>query len=397
MQETWDFICNHLKDDVRKLALQAHRHPLVNMPFAMDQISGYQTALQKIPTFAQTTGIRYPHRLSMEQCSSEQTARYKAQIIAETPSATDTFVDLTAGFGVDFSFISSQFRQAVAVERQEYLCEIQRHNLPLLGLTHAQVAHADAEDYLQKMQPVNWLFLDPARRDANGGKVVSIPDCEPDVSAWEEQLLGKAEFVMVKLSPMLDISLALHTLKHVKEVHVISVQNECKELLFILDRNTHSIEDIPLFAVNLHHQEKSLFRFTLREEKQAMVSYAPSPQHYLYEPNSALIKAGAFRSVAERMNLQKLHPNSHLYTSEQLIPDFPGRAFIVETYSGFGKKELKSLLQEINQANLAVRNFPATAEELRKRLKLKDGGETYLFATTLNGGNEKILIRCRKA
>ena len=395
MQKTLDFIAKHLSDDVRNLALQASRYPNVDMPFAIDQIAGYQTALQKLPTFAKTAGIYYPHHLSMEQCSSEQAARHKAEIIANIPSNKDSFVDLTAGFGIDFSFIAPLFRQSTAIERQDYLCEIQQHNLPLLGLDNAQVIHADASRYLEGTDYADWIFLDPARRDAHGGKVVAISDCEPNVAEWEESLLEKANYVMVKLSPMLDITLALRTLKHVREVHVIAVHNECKELLFVLDKNTHSIDSIQLTATNLTSQGNQMFRFTMQEESDAAVIFSDSIQDYLYEPNTALIKSGAFRSVANRFGVKKLHPNSHLYTSPVFIPDFPGRSFQVDSVCGFGKKDIKTFLQGISQANLSVRNFPSSVAELRKRLKLKDGGDVYLFATTLKE-SEKVLIKCRK-
>lgn len=395
MQETLDFISNHRNDDVRNLALQASRYPDVNMPFAIDQIAGYQTALQKLPTYAQTEGIYYPHHLSMEQCSSEQTARHKAKIIAKIPSNKESFVDLTAGFGIDFSFIAPLFKQSTAVERQDYLCEIQQHNHPLLGLEHTQVLNTDAARYLEDMKPVDWIFLDPARRDAHGGKVVAITDCEPNVAAWEDLLLEKANYVMVKLSPMLDITLAVRTLKHVREVHTIAVNNECKELLFILDKNTSSIDKIQITATNLTHQGNQDFQFSIQEENESVVTYSDTVLQYLYEPNSALIKSGAFRSVAHQFQLQKLHPNSHLYTSNQIIPEFPGRCFMVESVCGFGKKDLKTLMQDTSQANLSVRNFPSSVAELRKRLKLKDGGDVYLFATTLKE-SEKVLIKCRK-
>lgn len=396
MKHTLDFISQHLKDDVRQLALQAQRYPDVDMPYAIDQIAGYQVAEQKLPTFAQTPGIQFPHHLSMEQCSSEQTARYKAKVIAELPSAKDSFVDLTAGFGIDFSFISSNFKRSIAIERQAYLCDIQRHNLALLGLQQASVIHADAAQFLQQMEHTDWLFLDPARRDAHGGKVVAIQDCEPNVAEWEDLLLERADFVMVKLSPMLDVSLAIHTLNHVKEVHIVAVNNECKELLFILSKNAHSTESIRISSINLTAHGEQTFSFDLQEESLAAIRYAERPSCYLYEPNAALIKAGAYRSIAQRFGMLKLHPNSHLYTSDDLIPDFPGRSFLVEQYGGFGKKELKTLLAGLQQANLTIRNFPTSVAELRKRLKLKDGGDSYLFATTLKEG-EKVLIRCKKA
>lgn len=395
MEATEAFIQEHLQDDVRKLALQASRYPQVDMPYVLNQVAGYQTALQKLPTYARIPGIRYPQHLSMEQCSSEQTACYKMQLVQQSAVPCGMLVDLTAGFGVDFSFMARLFDKAIAVERQPALCRLHAHNFPLLGLSHACSCEADGMAYLQEMEPVDWIFLDPARRDGHGGKVVRIADCEPDVSALEELLLRKARKVMVKLSPMLDISLALHTLRHVEAVHVVAVQNECKELLVILGHRELPVEQVPVTAVNLTPQGSSSFTFTFQEERQAQAVLASEVATYLYEPHAALAKSGAFQCLAVRMQLEKLHPNSHLYTSTQWVPAFPGRRFQVVGCAGWGKKEQKSLLQGVQQANLAVRNFPASVAELRKRLKLKEGGEEYLFATTLKSGN-KVLIRCRK-
>jgi hypothetical protein len=243
------------------------------------------------------------------------------------------------------------------------------------------------------MNPVSWIFLDPARRDKHGSKVVSIADCEPNVEALEPLLLQKGEKILVKLSPMLDITLALHTLKHIHEVHVVAVNNECKELLFILKQGTISTDEIKISAINLPKNDQ-VFTFSPSEEEKAIVDYATKVEEYLYEPHTALIKAGAFKSLGARYGLKKLHPNSHLYTSSEWIKDFPGRIFSVQHTYGFSKKELKNL-QEIKQANITVRNFPSSVAELRKRLKLSEGGDQYIFCTTMQP-SEKILIHCKK-
>lgn len=392
--ETLAFIDSHRGDDVRTLALQAKKYPAVDMAEAVVQIAGYQIAEKKVPLWAQTAGIRYPQHLSMEQCSSEVTARYKASLVSG-----DTLTDLTAGWGVDCSFLARNFRCADYVERQETLCRIAAHNFPLLGLPHVRIHCADAVEYLQSMEPVDCLFLDPARRDSHGGKTVAIAECEPDVCRLEPLLIEKGKTVMIKLSPMLDMASALRDLQYVRRIHVVSVNNECKELIILL-RKAPDEEEAAAGEViisceqvvnNSVHQH---FQFTFSEEKSAGCPLAESVGNYLYEPGAALLKAGPYRLLATRYGVEKLHPNSHLYTSSGLV-DFPGRRFRVTAVSGFGKKDLKVLLEGVEKANLTVRNFPSSVAELRKKLKLKEGGDTYLFATTLASG-EKVLIRGEK-
>lgn len=379
------FIRNHRHDDVRALALQAKRFPDVDMSFVINQIAGRQAAEHKIPSWYATEDILYPVHLSLEQCSSEQTARYKAEQMEG-----ETLIDLTGGFGIDCAFLSPRFEQVTYVERQKELCDIARHNFGMLGLHHITVCCKDSVEVLNETQPVDCIFIDPARRNEHGGKTVRISDCEPDVEALETLLLRKAKRVMVKLSPMLDLSLALRTLKHTTEVHVVSVQNECKELLLVLEEEK---KELDVCCVNFTKKGTMMFRFTPSEESELSVWYTHEVGVYLYEPNASILKAGAFRSVAARFGLKKLHPNSHLYTSDAWIDDFPGRCFeILST----GTVKDKTLLADTKQANITVRNFPMTVAELRKRTKLKDGGEVYLFATTLND-ESKVLIRCRKA
>ncbi|WP_418697155.1 THUMP-like domain-containing protein [Bacteroides sp.] len=402
--DTLRFIRTHRRDDVRTLALQARRYPAVDMPAAITQIAGWQVAREKVPTWAENEHILYPVHLSLEQCSSEMTARYKVEIIAKSGSLHDSFTDLTGGFGIDCAFLSACFRQATYVEQQEALCRIASHNFPALNLNHISVCHDDGIHHLRQMQPVDWIFIDPARRDGHGGKTVAISDCEPDVSALEELLLEKAQHVLIKLSPMLDLTLAVNDLKHVQEAHIVSVGNECKELLLILGHDAPAAEDIPIHCVNLAHTaatqpactSRQSLVFTRRQEKDRLCPYAPAPKAYLYEPNASLLKAGAFRSISYIYKVEKLHPNSHLYTSDHYIADFPGRKFRVSGTAGFNKKEVKELLGTEKKANLTVRNFPATVAELRKRLKLAEGGDTYLFATTL-ADERKLLIRCHLA
>ena len=391
--ETIRFIEENARADVRSLALQAKKYPKVDMAMAVVQIAGRQIAEAKVPTWYRTEGLLYPKHLSMEQCSSEATAIYKAGLVEG-----ETFADLTGGFGIDCSFLSRKFKKADYVERQAELCELAKHNFPLLGLD-IDVHNEDGVEYLKRMQPVDCLFLDPARRDGHGGKTVAISDCEPDVSALEELLVEKARKVVVKLSPMLDLSLALKDLKHVCEVHIVSTDNECKELLLILQKETastevsiHCINSLGALNVYRIYQE---YAFTQEQERTSDCPLTHEVEAYLYEPNASIMKAGAYRSLTQAYPVKKLHPSSHLYVSSHFIEDFPGRKFQVEAVSGFGKKELKTFLQGMEKANLTIRNFPSSVAELRKRLKLKEGGDDYLFATTL-ADESKVIIKCKK-
>ena len=387
--ETLRFIEENARADVRSLALQAKKYPQVDMAMAVVQIAGRQIAEAKVPSWYRTEGLLYPKHLSMEQCSSEATAIYKAGLVEG-----DSFADLTGGFGIDCSFLSRKFKQADYVERQAELCELAKHNFPLLGLSIG-VHNEDGVEYLKQMQPVDCLFLDPARRDGHGGKTVAIADCEPDVSALEDLLVEKAKKVIVKLSPMLDLSLALKHLKYVREVHIVSVNNECKELLLILKKESAS-PDITIHCEHIvNASEHQSFSFTQEQERTSDCPLATEVGAYLYEPNASILKAGAYRSLTQTYACKKLHASSHLYTSEQFIEDFPGRRFKVEALSGFGKKELKDFLQGMEKANLTIRNFPSSVADLRKRLKLKEGGEDYVFATTL-ADESKVMIKCRK-
>ena len=386
-EHTLAFIRDHAGDDVRQLALQAARYPQVDMRVAATQIEGRRLAAIKLPSWAAVDGVVFPVRLSMEQCSSEQTARYKASLVGG-----DRLADLTGGFGIDCSYMSDQFSKTTYIERNEELCRIATHNFALLE-KDITVVNGNSEEILASLEPQDWIFVDPARRSASGGKVVALSDCEPDVCQLEELLLQKAKRVMVKCSPMLDISQALRELHSVSEVHVVSVGNECKELLFILDGDGG--REPLIHTVNFRHESVEVLAFTYDEEINSACSYTASVKRYLYEPNSSLMKAGCFRLPAARWGLQKLHRNTHLYTSDTLITEFPGRVFEVKSLDGFGKNELKRLSAELKKANIAVRNFPERPEALRKRLKLGDGGDTYLFATTLDD-ERRVIIRCEK-
>ena len=388
-KETIAFIEEHLHDDVRALALKAGKLPQVDLTAALTQIAGRQIAAVKIPSWQLVKEILYPQHLSMEQCSSEVTARYKAELVSG-----DTLCDLTGGFGVDCAFLSAGFKQVTYVEQQSSLCELAANNYRVLGLNHVKVVNEDGVAYLEKMEPVDCIFMDPARRNEHGGKTVAIADCTPDVGALQRLLTYKAQRVMIKLSPMLDLALTLQTMHSTCEVHIVSVNNECKELLLILAAGVQTAEP-EIHCVNLTHNGKQCFSFTRSQEQEATCTYADDTALYLYEPNASILKAGGFKVLSAAYCMKKLHPNSHLYTSDELVADFPGRVFRIEKSYSFNKKEMKDLLGNISKANISIRNFPSTVDELRKRTKLKDGGDVYLFATTLNSG-DKVLLECYK-
>ena len=503
-QATLDFIRQHQDDDVRQLAFLGSKYPEVDMPFALDQIRGRKMARTKLPRWASIDGIIYPPHISMEQCSSEQTALYKAELAARllglSPSSSENgeekdkecenasnlhlsencefagkgavdsefakneatckkqqilteskenvneikeephegdfseetgFVDLTGGFGVDFSYIASRLGvKSMYVERQAHLCEAAKENFGRLGLKNAIVKNGDGievlhsfaskkeaaasdslgitEDQSRSLLKTNLglklIFIDPARRDDAGNKVVSLKDCTPDVTLLQEEMLSKADYVIIKLSPMLDWHRAISELSHVREVHIISVNNECKELLLVLsarnmgeieassaDREVKHVGNLRIYCVN----DAQSFVCEESDMEASSVKIAPSTleeMQYLYEPNASLMKAGCFGVLSERYDARMLSKNSHLFVSQAPIEAFPGRSFRIIAISSFNKKELKRHLSGITKANIATRNFPLSVAELRKRLKLKDGGETYIFATTLSDESHVLVI-----
>ena len=389
-QATIDFIHIHAEADVRQLALQGTKNPEVDLTFALEQIAGRQKAKTKLPSWAAVDGIVYPPHLSMEQCSSEQTARYKALIAGKGT----LIVDLTAGFGVDMAFMSQGFQKAIYVERQAPLCAISSENFKLLGLNHIEVICADGIDYLHQLEHADLIFLDPARRDNHGARTYGIADCTPNVLELRDELLKKADRVMLKLSPMLDWRKAVEDLGHVNEVHIVSVDNECKELLLILSKEKKPLK---LFCVNNDQVFEGDQGDWLNERSIAeiRVPVPMSSQAYLFEPNVSIMKAGCFTLLEQRFNVSQLDKNSHLFVSDKDCSDFPGRRFTIEKTTSMNKRELKTALAGIDKANITVRNFPLSVAELRKRLKLKDGGNLYLFATTLADGQHQLFL-CRK-
>lgn len=394
---TAEFIREYRERDIRQLALQANRFPDVDMPYALDQIQGWQIARRKLPKWAACDGVIFPPHLSMEQCSSEPTAQYKLNLAmewAERVGHASRMTDLTGGFGVDFSFTSCAFAAATYVERNEQLCHIVEHNLPLLGLNNATVVCADAVEYLSTVEPQTMLFLDPARRDEHGAKTVMLADCTPDVVQLLPQLLEKSRFTMLKLSPMLDWHKAVDDLQGtVREVHIVSVGGECKELLLVLSTVVES--ELKVYCADLSTASDTFSLFVYTPGSSAPVANSKlktQNSKFVHEPNASIMKAGCFDELAAAYGVSPVSRNSHLFLSDEPIEDFPGRSFVVERVTTMNKGELRKALAGIEKANIATRNFPLTVAELRKRLKIKDGGDVYIFATTTAEGEHLLLI-----
>ena len=433
---TSEFVKQFRQADPRKLALQASRYPDVDMPYALNQIQGWQTAQRKLPSWAACDGVVYPPHLNMEQCSSEATARYKQQVARRwaerIPNASRTsMTDLTGGFGVDFSFTSRCFDCATYVERNASLCDVVGANLPRLGIRNAQVKCAEAEAVLEQMEPQTMIFLDPARRDEHGAKTVLIADCTPDVCQLLPRLMQKSQFVMLKLSPMLDWHKAIVDLDgKVREVHIVSADGECKELLLVLAPDGKP--EVQVFCVDIQSRPdsegqypRSEFVYSIATNAQEEmvennsklenstsaqptnstfnIQHSTLPpatnstfniQHstFLFEPNASVMKAGCFDEIARAYGICAISRNSHLFLSDREIDGFPGRAFAIDAVTTMNKRQLRQTLSGMKQANIAVRNFPLSVAELRKRLKLSDGGDTYIFATTTSEGDHILML-----
>ena len=420
--EVREFIREHREDDVRALALKKVPDG-VNLQEALVQIAGWQSARHKIPSWAATEGILYPRHLSMEQCSSDKTAEYKARLLEKRAERRgERFVDLTGGFGVDFVSIakslckdpSSDGCRPVYVERSEELCEIAHNNFPLLGVD-AEIVCTSAEEYLRNMTHASVIFLDPARRDGAGRKVAGISDCTPDVLSLKDDLLSKADLVLLKLSPMLDWHKAVSDLGEcVREVHIVSVANECKELLIVMGKESPTS---PLQVEGESLRGRNILRVICVNDDDEVLTVELDNSHvpahnllacslslhqescdrgiYLYEPNASIMKSGCFGALCDKYGVKVVGKNSHLFVSDTPVGCFPGRKFIVEAVSSMNKRDIKENLGGIGKANVSVRNFPMSAEELRRRLKVADGGDDYIFGTTLDDDSHCLLL-CKK-
>ncbi|MBC7450051.1 MAG: SAM-dependent methyltransferase, partial [Cytophagales bacterium] len=345
------------------------------------QIEGWQKAALKLPLWAHREGIVYPIRLSMEQCSSEKTAIYKSTIVQGANA-----VDLTGGFGVDTFFLAKSFSNITYIEQQEELAHIAAHNFKILGRENITVQTGNSDELLRSVDgPIDLIYLDPARRK-DTQKVFRLSDCEPNAIALQDEYFSISHQILIKTSPMLDITEATRQLKGVAEIHIISIDHECKEVLYLLKKG--SIEE-PLFVCMHDYKNKQeRFTFHLSEENQYKAPLS-EPLTYLYEPNSSILKAGAFNSITKGYPVFKLNTSTHLYTSSELVEEFPGRIFTIETIAGYDKKELLKLLPD-GKANIQTRNFPDSVEAIRKKTGLKDGGSAYLFAVTLLNNKKNI-------
>lgn len=408
-----EFISEHRNDDVRQLALQSARFPGIDMRHVLEQIAGWQKAFRKLPTLAATDGIIYPPHLSMEQCSGEHAATYKAEVarrlLLQTPGGDVSadgdekkgalMVDLTGGFGIDFMFMARRFARAVYVERDSRLCDVARHNFGVIGLDSAETVCSDGSEYLHALPPADLIYIDPARRDAAGGRTYAISDCTPDVLGMLQEMLERAAWVMIKLSPMLDWHDAVASMnavapRSVRDVHIVSTRGECKEMLFVLAKDCC---DAPVIHCADGTEELVCTAAECAEPEQMIgIPYSGLAGKYVYEPGASVMKAGCFGLLCRRYGVKAVGRNSRLFVSDDEKKDFPGRRFRINAVSSMNKKELKGMLGDIRKANIAVRNFPLTVAGLRRKLKLGEGGDVYIFATTAADGTRMLAV-CTKA
>lgn len=381
-KEVQDFITKNLKTDLSKLILKGSPFADIDIKTIATQIDSKNKAIKKLPTWYKTHGIIYPPKLNLEQASSEVTANYKASLVG-----SGSLIDLTGGFGSDAYYFAQNASSVVHCEINEELSEIVKHNFDVLGIKNVEFIAGDSSEIIKNQEEVATIYIDPSRR-ANAGRVFLLKDCEPDVVANQNKYLKKAKRVIIKAAPMLDIQAALKELKNVIEVHIVSLKNECKELLFVLEKD--ATEEPTINCVILNSQDSKIISFNFSEERN-VDSKAVKLMNYLYEPDACILKAGMFKLLTERYPVAKIHQHSHLYTSNELI-DFPGKRFkIIKTilFNDFTKAQVP------NQINLVCRNFNLKPDELKKQFKLKDGGTDFLFFTT-NYKEQKIVVHAQK-
>lgn len=386
------FIQAHLSDDPDRLLLSASRYPEIDMPFVVAQITARRQIKEKLPTWYQQEQLLFPAKIAAEQCSSEQTALYKQQLVTEE----DTLCDLTGGLGIDSYYFSRRVKQVYYIERFPSYCEVARANMATLGARNVVVLEGDSTQWLDQLPAIDVFYVDPARRGEGNKRMFALSDCEPDLTQLLPRLLAKAPRVIAKLSPMADLRQTLALLPTTQAIHILSVKNECKELLFVIGREPRE-SAVPIHCVHLTKQAASdeCFVCSLEAEQQAASHLATTLRRYLYEPNASVLKAGAFKQVACQFPVEKLQVSSHLYTSDHYLDRFPGRRFEVDEVIPFHSKRCKQLAGQSLQANVTTRNFPLTVEALRKKCRIREGGDIYLFATT-GPKEEKLLIRTHK-
>jgi 16S rRNA G966 N2-methylase RsmD len=379
--EIQEFINDNLNSDITSLILKGTSFTSVETKEIIEQIEAEKRCKTKLSTWFNTKNIYYPNKLNIEQTSSEITANYKSNLIEG-----DSIIDLTGGFGVDCFYFSKQFKSVEHCEINKNLSEIVSHNFKQLKVDNINTHKIDGIDYLiNTNKQFDWIYVDPSRRHDSKGKVFFLNDCLPNIPAHINMLFKHSKNIMIKTSPLLDLSAGIDELKHVKTIHVVAINNEVKELLWILENDFNG--NIQIKSVNIKKETNEVFNFSMNDEKHLDSEYS-KPLTYLYEPNSAILKAGAFHSISNQLNVFKLHKHSHLYTSEVLI-NFPGRHFKIEKTIPYNKKNLKK--EAINKANITTRNFLETVQQIRKKFRIKEGGVLYLFFTT-DIYNNKIII-----
>ena len=378
------FIKDHQLDDPFQLALEAKKYPGIPVDLAVGQIRSRQKAEKKVPSWTAVENIAWPPALSLEQSSSEQTAHFKSELLRG-----DMLADLTGGTGVDTYFLSKNFRKTIYVETDPWLCDLAKHNFPLLEQPDIEVRNETAEEFIKGLDgKVSAIYIDPSRRKARQKRAFLLEDLQPNVLLLLPKLLEKSETILIKLSPLIDIGYLFKNIPNIQKVLVLAVDNECREVLCLINGKGSPKQQVE--AVNLQSSgQRDTFRFDLDKEK-ALNIQAGLPGKYIYQPNAAIMKAGAFKSIAAAFQLQKLHINTHLYTSSEKMPNFPGAVFLLKNIIKPQRKALREFLPS-GRANLTVRNFPATVAELKKRLQISDGGNDHLFATTLMDGRKVLL------
>ncbi|MDR3226284.1 MAG: RsmD family RNA methyltransferase [Prevotellaceae bacterium] len=390
-EQTQNFINRHIDDDSHELALATKQNSDIDIRFALEQITARQHAKEKIPSWYANNKLIFPPKISVEQCSSEATAMYKAELCKG-----EKFADLTGGLGIDFSIISQHFSHSVYVEKDEHLARIAKHNFNILDLKNIEIVNCDSTKFLADTTNFDCIYIDPSRRNANNKKEILLENCSPNILEISDILLQKSKCVLIKLSPVFDIAELLKKIDNIKQIHIVAVKNECKELLVKLEKNSDK-NDIEIICVNITNSGKQMFSFNVNDEKNSEYDFVQNVQKYLYEPNAAIQKSGGFKCFANKFQLKTLNANSKIYTSDIFNSHFCGRIFEVEKVIPFNKNELKTNLKNIKKANITVRNFPLSVADLRKKLNIADGGDTYLFATTLFDGRKGIIVVSRKS
>lgn len=382
--EIQEFINSHIGADLKALALKKNPFPELEWVEILNQISAKTKAQAKLPTWFQSQNIIYPSRISVEQTSSEKTAEYKSELVSG-----ESLIDLTGGFGVDDFYFSKRVENVVHCEIYQELSEIVSHNFDILHAKNITCLHGDSTEILQdSYTKYDWIYIDPSRRNDSKGKVFMLKDCSPNVPELLDLYFLKSNNILIKTAPLLDISAGMSELRNIKKIHVVALDNEVRELLWELAADYSGTIEIK--TINLTKTGTQHFDFNPDDDHFASIGL---PEKYLYEPNSAIMKSGGFDAIADKYALTKLHKHSHLYTSEKILA-FPGRAFEILDSISYDKNAMKTHIEK-HQFNISVRNFPETAEVIRKKWKIKDGGDKYCFFTT-DSDNHKIVLICAK-